>query len=206
MKITDKHGQQWKLVPVEPNMKMIDAAIPQDDYERRDYAESYEAMLSAAPEPELPEGLEPVAWLSAGGDVSRSKKYFDEMGFESDPLVLQSAALAALAKRDAEIAQGIEGPQHYRQNNVKLRQELAEISAALDDPRSDLTMTMPEIIKDLRDRVQHQAALIEKFHFAIESMRVAGGHVEFQAAFDRAKELLHSNEIVTAIDILGHHT
>ena len=109
-------------------------------------------------------------------------------------------------ERDAGIAQGIEGPHHYRQNNVKLRQELAEISAALDDPRSDLTMTMPEIIKDLRDRVQHQAALIEKFHFAIESMRVAGGHVEFQAAFDRAKELLHSNEIVTAIDILGRHT
>ena len=198
MKITDKHGQQWKLVPVEPNMKMIDAAIPQDDHERRDYAESYEAMLSAAPEPELPEGLEPVAWEYAShisGACTLTHQSPDSLiepdSFQITPLVLQSAALAEIAKRDAEIAQGIEGPHHYRQNNVKLRQELAEISAALDDPRSDLTMTMPEIIKDLRDRVQHQAALIEKFHFAIESMRVAGGHVEFQAAFDRAKELLH---------------
>jgi len=30
---------------------------------------------------------EPVAWLSKGGDVSRSKKYFEDMGFtESTPL------------------------------------------------------------------------------------------------------------------------
>ena len=167
MKITDKHGQQWKLVPVEPNMKMIDAAIPQDDHERRDYAESYEAMLSAAPEPELPEGLEPVAWLTRDSQDG----LWHASAFNKDatdrPLVLQSAALAELAKKDAEIAQGIEGPHHYRQNNVKLRQELAEISAALDDPRSDLTMTMPEIIKDLRDRVQRQAALIEQMQHVL---------------------------------------
>ena len=29
---------------------------------------------------------EPVAWLSEGGDVSRSKLYMDEMGFKCEPL------------------------------------------------------------------------------------------------------------------------
>jgi len=29
---------------------------------------------------------EPVAWLSEGGDVSRSKRYMDEMGFKCSPL------------------------------------------------------------------------------------------------------------------------
>ena len=192
MKITDKHGQQWQLVPLDPTESIERAYYWQQ--EKSGFLNCYpvyKAMLSAAPEPDLPEGLEPVAWLTRDSQDG----LWHASAFNKDatdrPLVLQSAALAEIAKRDAEIAQGIEGPHHYRQNNVKLRQELAEISAALDDPRSDLTMTMPEIIKDLRDRVQHQAALIEKFHFAIESMRVAGGHVEFQAAFDRAKELLH---------------
>ena len=192
MKITDKHGQQWQLVPLDPTESIERAYYWQQ--EKSGFLNCYpvyKAMLSAAPEPDLPEGLEPVAWLTRDSQDG----LWHASAFNKDatdrPLVLQSAALAEIAKRDAEIAQGIEGPHHYRQNNVKLRQELAEISAALDDPRSDLTMTMPEIIKDLRDRVQRQAALIEKFHFAIESMRVAGGHVEFQAAFDRAKELLH---------------
>ena len=29
---------------------------------------------------------EPVAWISEGGDVSRSKRYMDEMGFKCTPL------------------------------------------------------------------------------------------------------------------------
>ena len=28
---------------------------------------------------------EPVAWISEGGDVSRSKRYMDEMGFKCNP-------------------------------------------------------------------------------------------------------------------------
>jgi hypothetical protein len=32
------------------------------------------------------EKQEPVAWLSEGGDVSRSKRYMDEMGFKCNPL------------------------------------------------------------------------------------------------------------------------
>ena len=34
----------------------------------------------------LEEKQEPVAWLSEGGDVSRSKRYMDEMGFKCNPL------------------------------------------------------------------------------------------------------------------------
>ena len=29
---------------------------------------------------------QPVAWISEGGDVSRSKRYMDEMGFKCNPL------------------------------------------------------------------------------------------------------------------------
>ena len=29
---------------------------------------------------------DPVAWISEGGDVSRSKRYMDEMGFKCNPL------------------------------------------------------------------------------------------------------------------------
>ena len=29
---------------------------------------------------------QPVAWISEGGDVSRSKRYMDEMGFKCSPL------------------------------------------------------------------------------------------------------------------------
>ena len=34
----------------------------------------------------LEEKQEPVAWISEGGDVSRSKRYMDEMGFKCNPL------------------------------------------------------------------------------------------------------------------------
>ena len=41
---------------------------------------------------------EPVAWLSQGGDVSRSITYFDEMGFvDSIPLYTSPAAFTPLA-------------------------------------------------------------------------------------------------------------
>ena len=33
-----------------------------------------------------PAKQEPVAWISEGGDVSRSKRYMDEMGFKCNPL------------------------------------------------------------------------------------------------------------------------
>ena len=33
-----------------------------------------------------PADRQPVAWISEGGDVSRSKRYMDEMGFKCNPL------------------------------------------------------------------------------------------------------------------------
>ena len=44
----------------------------------------YEAItaLRAA----IEQAQEPVAWISEGGDVSRSKRYMDEMGFKCNPL------------------------------------------------------------------------------------------------------------------------
>lgn len=47
---------------------------------------------------------EPVAWLSPGGDVSRSRRYFEEMGF-TDLRPLYAAPPAGGAEREA---------QHYR--------------------------------------------------------------------------------------------
>ena len=42
----------------------------------------WQHLLVYAPKPEE----EPVAWISEGGDVSRSKRYMDEMGFKCNPL------------------------------------------------------------------------------------------------------------------------
>ena len=44
--------------------------------------ETITALRAALAEPEQ----EPVAWISEGGDVSRSKRYMDEMGFKCEPL------------------------------------------------------------------------------------------------------------------------
>ena len=41
-----------------------------------------EALRERLAQPEQ----EPVAWISEGGDVSRSKRYMDEMGFKCNPL------------------------------------------------------------------------------------------------------------------------
>ena len=46
-----------------------------------DIAKAYERGWNAALAQQ-----EPVAWISEGGDVSRSKRYMDEMGFKCNPL------------------------------------------------------------------------------------------------------------------------
>ncbi len=56
-------------------------------FEKRHYA--IIALREALAEPKQ----EPVAWMSQGGDVSRSKKYFEEMGFTD--LIPLYAALPA---------------------------------------------------------------------------------------------------------------
>ncbi len=54
-----------------------------------DSYDDYESKMQLAEhawEQALEEKQEPVAWISEGGDVSRSKRYMDEMGFKCNPL------------------------------------------------------------------------------------------------------------------------
>ena len=46
------------------------------------FTDEIQALRQALAQPEQ----EPVAWISEGGDVSRSKRYMDEMGFKCNPL------------------------------------------------------------------------------------------------------------------------
>jgi len=46
---------------------------------------------------------EPVAWISEGGDVSRSKRYMDEMGFKCNPLYTAPPKKEWVGLTDAEI-------------------------------------------------------------------------------------------------------
>ena len=180
MKITDKHGQQWQLVPLDPTESIERAYCWQQ--EKSGFLNCYpvyKAMLSAAPEPKLPEGLEPVAWMSTGGDVSRSKKYFNEMGFESEPLVLQSAALAMLAEKDAEIerlnreASACDMLEEYRQDAQTTADALGSIQRQFEmvsQDRDDWIACHAKIFRErneLREQVQRQAALIEQCREAL---------------------------------------
>jgi hypothetical protein len=54
-----------------------------------DSYDDYETAIQLAEhawEQALEKKQEPVAWISEGGDVSRSKRYMDEMGFKCNPL------------------------------------------------------------------------------------------------------------------------
>jgi hypothetical protein len=46
---------------------------------------------------------EPVAWISEGGDVSRSKRYMDEMGFKCNPLYTAPPKREWVSLTDEEI-------------------------------------------------------------------------------------------------------
>jgi len=46
---------------------------------------------------------EPVAWISDGGDVSRSKRYMDEMGFKCNPLYTTPQKREWVGLTDGEI-------------------------------------------------------------------------------------------------------
>jgi hypothetical protein len=56
--------------------------IEYDDACDQKVREARNALRQALSQPEQ----EPVAWISEGGDVSRSKRYMDEMGFKCNPL------------------------------------------------------------------------------------------------------------------------
>jgi len=52
---------------------------------------------------------EPVAWISEGGDVSRSKRYMDEMGFKCNPLYTAPPKKEWVGLTDEEVSDVIDG-------------------------------------------------------------------------------------------------
>jgi hypothetical protein len=63
------------------------------------YSEAITALRQA-----LETEQEPVAWLSEGGDVSRSKRYMDEMGFKCNPLYTSPPKREWVGLTDEEIS------------------------------------------------------------------------------------------------------
>lgn len=138
MKITDKNGVVYQLVPVEPTQEQKAEGQAVIDYLANDgierywhdiYGEGYKAMLSAAPDPELPEWLEPVAFVETDED---GYFYFSDKT-NGLPLASLPAAAAALANKAAEIA-------------------ALKLSASTDT----------ETILQSFEKIERQAALIEK--------------------------------------------
>ena len=71
-----------------------------------DSYDDYESKMQLAEhawEQALEEKQEPVAWISEGGDVSRSKRYMDEMGFKCNPLYTAPPKKEWVGLTDAEI-------------------------------------------------------------------------------------------------------
>jgi hypothetical protein len=84
---------------------------------------------------------EPVAWLSEGGDVSRSKRYMDEMGFKCNPLYTAPPKKEWVGLTDQEIHEidGYEEDRKMYRFARALRQaldtepEALRLADALDD-------------------------------------------------------------------------
>lgn len=80
-----------------------------------------------------------------------------------------SMRVSAEPERDADLvllnaAKEIERPQTA---NAVYRTELAAISKALDDPRTDLTMTMVDVVEEL---VRHKKELRNALHWAQQEL------------------------------------
>jgi len=75
------HASDAMSVLTDINADLIQNAKPEQEL-ATDYHEGWEEGYKAA-QLEQAEKQEPVAWMSQGGDVSRSKKHFEEMGFNS---------------------------------------------------------------------------------------------------------------------------
>ena len=61
--------------------KRVDEMVKIEHDKQIEIVQAYERGWNAALAQQ-----EPVAWISEGGDVSRSKRYMDEMGFKCNPL------------------------------------------------------------------------------------------------------------------------
>ena len=66
--------------------KAAEMALEALDYEAEEEPDSIWKEERDALRQALETEQEPVAWISEGGDVSRSKRYMDEMGFKCNPL------------------------------------------------------------------------------------------------------------------------
>jgi len=72
-----REAMQLALEALEDANDVARMEFSDEDY----YSEAINALRQA-----LETEQEPVAWISEGGDVSRSKRYMDEMGFKCNPL------------------------------------------------------------------------------------------------------------------------
>ena len=63
------------------SQERVDEIVKTEHDKQLEIAQAYERGWNAALAQQ-----EPVAWISEGGDVSRSKRYMDEMGFKCNPL------------------------------------------------------------------------------------------------------------------------
>lgn len=94
----------WKLVPVEPTDKMVQAAHHLDlsympGQEGADRAAIYRAMLAAAPQQPA---LQPVAWLDAFGEPHRDR---EDAGDAARPLYAAPQQPAPQPLTDEQIAE-----------------------------------------------------------------------------------------------------
>ena len=69
---------------------------------------------------------EPVAWISEGGDVSRSKRYMDEMGFKCNPLYTAPPKREWVGLNAYEIQEIHSGNQHWGDFAESIEEKLKE--------------------------------------------------------------------------------
>lgn len=93
--------------------------------------------------------IEPVAWISRGGDVSRSKKYFEEMGFvDSMPLYMHPPALA-----DDEPDWRHPKIQNLIAEKSRYHIELMIVEQLLDDPYFEHSASDDEYWTSIHDKL-----------------------------------------------------
>ncbi len=88
--------------------------------------ENYYSEAIAILRQALEEKQEPVAWLSEGGDVSRSKRYMDEMGFKCNPLYTAPPKREWVGLTAYEIQEIHSGNQHWGSFACAIEQALKE--------------------------------------------------------------------------------
>ena len=73
---------------------------------------------------------QPVAWISEGGDVSRSKRYMDEMGFKCNPLYTAPPKREWVGLTDEEVNELVSRFKRYKY--VLLREVEAKLKEKND--------------------------------------------------------------------------